>query len=407
MRFGNKKKFTEKYFNIFDKYPRHYFIFGVFFIAFLIIIKTLFTYTFFDNEFYKTKANSQQILGIKIPITRGSIFSGNEKNIKLASTVNLNDLAIDPTQPGDKKKLILFLTDIIYKESCEGKTAEKCKNKVLKFIKENDFTEGLNLNKNVIKKLIEKKLIEKISEKYITSIIITRDLDEKQIQNILNLNLKGIYIYQKSLYVDPTQISNKETFSAKLSPIISFPVENIIPYLKLREKRYISLLKKLSIESSSEIQEILNNEKNAIKKGYIDKKSAISAFIQLEPNSHRFYPENKAASQVLGFVNKEGKGYYGIEGYFNEILKGEAKEIIIKKDIQGRVINPIDLKKGIIEREGAVIYTTIDRNIQKKVEEIIEEGVKKYNANKGSIVIMNPTNGKIIAMANYPTFGFE
>jgi len=52
----------EKYFNIFDKYPRHYFIFGLFFIFFIIIVKTLFTYTFIDKDFYKSKADTQQIL---------------------------------------------------------------------------------------------------------------------------------------------------------------------------------------------------------------------------------------------------------------------------------------------------------------------------------------------------------
>jgi cell division protein FtsI/penicillin-binding protein 2 len=73
--FKKKKNILEKYFNIFDKYPRHYFIFGIFFVAFLIIIKTIFGYTFTDNTFYKEKADNQQILEIKVPITRGSIFS--------------------------------------------------------------------------------------------------------------------------------------------------------------------------------------------------------------------------------------------------------------------------------------------------------------------------------------------
>jgi len=73
--FKKKKNILEKYFNIFDKYSRHYFIFGLFFAAFIIIIKTLYTYTIIDYKFYKEKADNQQILEIKVPITRGSIFS--------------------------------------------------------------------------------------------------------------------------------------------------------------------------------------------------------------------------------------------------------------------------------------------------------------------------------------------
>ena len=62
------------------------------------------------------------------------------------------------------------------------------------------------------------------------------------------------------------------------------------------------------------------------------------------------------------------------------------------------------MSKWIIEREWAIIYTTINRSIQKNVEKILKAWVKKYNANKWSIVIMNPKNGKILAMVNYPTF---
>jgi len=401
--FKKKKNILEKYFNIFDKYPRHYFIFGIFFVAFLIIIKTIFTYTITDHDFYKEKADFQQILEVKIPITRWTIFSWNKKPTTLSTTVNLNDLAIDPTQPWDKRKLIWFLTDVIYKEICEKKTANECRDNILKFLKKTEIDNFIP-EKTEIKKIIEKQLIYKISQKYITSLLITEELNKKQISDIESLKLPGLYIYEKWLYFDPTQISNKKLTAAKLSPIISFPEENLISYMKLRERKYISLLKKISIETSSEIQDFLKDEKNAIKKWYIKKEAAISTFIQLSPHPHRFYPENQTASQVLWFVDKEGKWHYWLEWYFDEILKWEAKEIVIRKDIKWRVINPIDLQKWFIEREWAVLYTTIDRNVQKKVEEILESWVKKYRANKWSVVIMNPKDGKIIAMANYPTF---
>ena len=402
--FKKNKSFIEKYFNIFDRYPRHYFIFGLFFVAFLIIVKTTYTYTVTDYKFYKQKADNQQILEIKVPITRWSIYSWNEKPIKLATTVNLNDLAIDPTQPWNKRKLISFLTDTIFKEICEKKSINQCRENVFDFIKKKNEDIEFIPDTSFIKKLIEKRLIYKISQKYITSVIITRDLKENQIKEIKKLNIKWLYIYEKSLYVDPTQISNPKIVAKRLAPIISFPEENLLLYFKKRERKYILLLKKLSIETSSDIQDFLKNEKEAIKKWYIKKEDAISTFIQLDPNPHRYYPENKLAAQVLGFVDKAGNWQYWIEWYFNEILKWEAKEIVIRKDIKWRVINPIDLNKNYIERKWATIYTTIDRNIQKKVEEFLKKWVIKYKANKWSVVVMNPKNGKIIAMANYPTF---
>ena len=399
-----KKNIFKKYLKKINKIPRYYFVLGIFFLAFFIIIRTLFVYTIIDYKFYKKKADEQQILWVKIPITRWSIFSWNKKAIKLATTVNLDDLAIDPTQKWSKQKLISFLTDVIYKESCIWKKQEKCKNNILKFIKKQEFPENFILNKKNIKKLIEDKLIEKISQKYITSVIITRELEQKQIEELKKINLKGIYVFNKALYADPTQISNKDFTAEKLSKIIDFPKENLLHYFKLREKKYILLLKKLSIETSSEIQEVLKNEKEAYKKWYTKLENTIYRFIQLDPNPHRYYPENKTAAQVLGFVDKEGIGHYWIEWYYNELLKWEASEIIIKKDIKWRVINPIDLKKWVIQRQWATIYTTIDRNIQKKVEELLKKWVKKYRANRWSVVVMNPKNWKIIAMANYPSF---
>jgi len=400
-RFKKKKNILEKYFNIFDKYPRHYFIFVIFFVAFLIITKTVFVYTITDYDFYKEKADFQQILEVKIPITRWTIFSWNKKPTTLSTTVNLNDLAIDPTQNWDINKLIWFLTDVIYREICENKQSTECYDNLLYFIKK---TEILNFEIIKVKTIIAEELKKKISKKYITSILITEDLSEKQIYNINLLKLPELFIYEKWLYIDPTLVQNKAFTAKKLSTIISFPEENLIPYMKKRERKYIFLLKKISIEISSEIQEFIKDEKNAIRKWYIKKENWISKFLQLTPHSHRYFPENKIASQVLWFVDKEGKWHYWLEWYFDEILKWEAKEIVIRKDIKWRVINPIDLKKWFIEREWAIIYSTIDRNVQKKVEEIIKNWVKKYNANQWSVIIMNPKNGKIIAMANYPTY---
>jgi len=92
-----RKNIIEKYFNLYDKYPRHYFIFGLLFFAFIIIIIKVFSYTVLDHDFYKEIADKQQIGEVKIPVTRGSILSANGEGTILATSVSLNDLAIDPT----------------------------------------------------------------------------------------------------------------------------------------------------------------------------------------------------------------------------------------------------------------------------------------------------------------------
>lgn len=399
----NNKKLIDKYFDLFDTIPRHFFILGIFIIAFLIIVSKVFDYTFTDHDFYQKKADTQQIWEVKVPVTRGSIFSLNENKTLLATSVNLNNLAIDPTQPWDKTKLIWFLTDSIYRESCKWKNVEKCKNNILKFIKKDDF-ENFNPEENNIKKIIKEKLVEKISQKYIKNVLLAQDLDKKITDKIIELNLKWIYINEWNLYINPEEIEDKELVSKQISSLISFPEETVFYLIRRREIQYIHLLNKLSIDESSMLENFVKDEKNSISKWYIKKEDAISTFIILTPNPHRFYPENKIGSQVVWFVDKEGKWHYWIEWYFNENLKWEAWEIVSRKDIRWRTINPVDLDKWLIDREWAIIYTTINRNIQKNVEKILEDGVKKYNANKWSILIMDPQTGKIITMANYPTY---
>jgi len=110
------------------------------------------------------------------------------------------------------------------------------------------------------------------------------------------------------------------------------------------------------------------------------------------------------AAQVIGFLSNDGNGNYGVEGYFNNLLKGSAGQLVSRKDIKGRVIDPISLNQNDITGQGANIYTTIDRNVQRKVEKYLEEGVKEFGANRGTVVVMNPHTGDVIAMANYPTF---
>ncbi len=398
-----RKSIIEKYFSIYDKYPRHYFIFGLFFVAFLIIIAKVFSYTILDHEFYQKIADKQQIWEVKVPVTRGSILSANGEGTILATSVSLNDLAIDPTSIWNKAKLVLFLREIVFRETCIGKNQEDCQNNVLKFVKKVE-TDDFQYNEEYIKALIQEELLKRVNKKKVTSVLLAQGLEWDIPDLITRLHLKGIYVNGQNLYINPEEIENKKEVAEKLAPLISFPIETVEYLVRKRIVKYIPILTRLSIDESSDLKSYIKEEKAAIKKWFIDKQESIHRFIILSPNPHRFYPENKIASQVLWFVDNQGKWHYGIEGYFNDILKWEAWEIASRKDIRGRTIDPIDLNSQKIDREWAVIYTTIDRNIQRNVEKILELWVKKYRANKWSIVIMNPKSWKILAMANYPKF---
>jgi len=126
---------------------------------------------------------------------------------------------------------------------------------------------------------------------------------------------------------------------------------------------------------------------------------------QKEPK--RYYPEGTLASHVLGFVasNERGErtGYYGIEGALNDDLRGKPGKILEEKDAAG---NPI-LAGGYRESNaipGRSIVLTIDRSVQYMVEKKIKEGVERYDALSGSVIVMDPYTGRVIAMANYPAY---
>ncbi len=120
--------------------------------------------------------------------------------------------------------------------------------------------------------------------------------------------------------------------------------------------------------------------------------------------SQRVYPEGRLASQVLGFVNAEGTGNYGVEGYMNDDLNGVEGRLETVTDV-GDVpltVGDRNIREPAVDGDNLVL--TIDRNAQSKVEEIIKSRADRLGADLVSAVVMDPNTGKVIAMANTPDY---
>jgi len=117
--------------------------------------------------------------------------------------------------------------------------------------------------------------------------------------------------------------------------------------------------------------------------------------LNFEPYLQRIYPEKNLASNVLGFVNKAPESVYGVEGYFDELLSGVTKEYWYPMD-PNRVTELPD------SSEGASLILTLDREIQSTVEEILDVAVQENGAYAGTIVVMHPKSGEVLAMASAP-----
>lgn len=119
---------------------------------------------------------------------------------------------------------------------------------------------------------------------------------------------------------------------------------------------------------------------------------------------YRAYPQNSLAAQVLGFVNDEGEGKYGIEQYLNNDLKGAPGQLRAITDANG--VPLIANKDNIIDdpEPGKDVVLTIDVSMQKQLEDYLRKGVQRANSKSGGAFIMEVDTGAIKAMANYPTY---
>ncbi len=126
-----------------------------------------------------------------------------------------------------------------------------------------------------------------------------------------------------------------------------------------------------------------------------------------EEEEKRIYPNGKLASQIVGFMGKDADGndigMYGLEGYYAGDLLGQEGFKYEEKDSLGNVIMTGEYDP-VLPRQGKDLTLTIRSGIQSKVEAILEQGVKDHEAKSGSVIVMDPRTGEIIAMANYPTY---
>ncbi|MBN1218769.1 MAG: penicillin-binding protein 2 [Anaerolineae bacterium] len=125
--------------------------------------------------------------------------------------------------------------------------------------------------------------------------------------------------------------------------------------------------------------------------------------LQAEPQAKRVYPESEMGAHLLGFVNGNGRGFYGVEGYYQNMLSGKPGLQTGERSPFGEMI-PLGISHYVPPVSGTTLYLTIDRSLQFLVERELERAVREYRAQGGSVVILQPQTGAVLAMASYPTY---
>ena len=357
-------------------------------------------YMLSEGDFYRGLADRQQLSKVEIPVNRGAVFTANDPAGILATSAELADVAVDPQAPGDKEALATFLSDLVYDQLCpEG---ADCPDNLARFLRQHEQPD-LSGGPAAAKALIRAEISRRVNKKWVSNVLLKEKLLPEETAAVQALALPGVYPVADNLYADPERLQDAPGVAARLAPILAMPAERLAAMASLRPSRYEKIVSRLDSRLKERVDRLALQEAADVRARRLDPAAAVTGPIILDYRSTRFYPDKELASQVVGFVDHDGVGRYGLEGYFDHELAGKAGFDIVRTDIQGRPIRNFEEQEG--ERvAGASFKLTIDRNVQKEVERVLEESVKEFRANRASAVVLDPWTGAVRAMANYPSF---
>ncbi|MEK7065603.1 MAG: penicillin-binding protein 2, partial [Patescibacteria group bacterium] len=191
------------------------------------------------------------------------------------------------------------------------------------------------------------------------------------------------------VYAEPQTITDRNVFVAAVAPLMELDPDELGQQLSEQNRAWVPLGHKVD-----------NTKTNALKalglKG-----------IGFEKEPKRYYPEASAAAHLLGFVGSDefgrDKGYFGLEGYYDRELGGKDGKLQLEKDVRGAPIL-INQPLRIEPENGRTLELWLDRTVQRIVEQRLSEGITKYGAKEGSVIVMDPKTGGILAMASFPSY---
>ncbi len=210
----------------------------------------------------------------------------------------------------------------------------------------------------------------------------------------------NMYIWLGDLeFFESRGIQTREEFIKKVSGVIGMSEEEIkLKFLNAESKniKWFLLAKDLTKETYDALVNLKTDKyPSQFLSGYI-----------LDIIPKRIYPEGRLAAHVVGLTHLVGKrlqGVGGIEGSYNGVLNPIKGMLQTEKDAIGQTVAS-SLELTVEPRTGASVYTTIRKHLQEIVEIKMKEGYDKYQAKGVSVAIMDPKNGEILALANYPNY---
>ncbi len=194
-----------------------------------------------------------------------------------------------------------------------------------------------------------------------------------------------IYGYQVAAH--PNLISNPREQAQVLAPILNLDEAELVKQLS-SDAQTVMLSLNAPTPAGKELTELRNAGK-------------ISA-VDFVAKPSRRYPGGSLAAHIIGFTNADRKSAYGIEQYYDEILRGRDGQIRAESDALGDETLPFDLPQGQPAIDGATLVLTLNSAIQNIAERELRRGLDEYGARTGQIIVLEPLTGRILALASYP-----
>ena len=375
--------------------------------------------------------------------------------MKLTENIDYYTIFIDPQFVSNKAKIIEVLTPFIYEHLCQLygislPTKYECLKNVESFsrktilpvqpqffyqtgVKPEDTWANLQLQEWHDKVII----IEQ--EKYDQNLSgIINSYNSGQIYNIINgrleelikggkreLNYVGFFddirlktffasgsMYQyvifegNYLYLKPSLITNPKQTAQILFQVFkeygyTLDYNILLHQCQEQENNYVRIISNVNTIVANKLMKIKTESLN--RTWYTNNKIPLLHGLWFEKNNHRYYPYDNFMSHLLGFVDNEGEWHYGIEEYFQEALAGQDGTIVW---LAWQGIGAVWTNDFVIHeaQDGKDVILTIDPVIQKMTEQLTEKYTKEFRADSIAITIMDPRNGHIKALANYPSF---
>jgi cell division protein FtsI/penicillin-binding protein 2 len=211
-------------------------------------------------------------------------------------------------------------------------------------------------------------------------------------------------VYEVGAQVD--SVDNPDSIAFALSRVLADHAEydyagysdevfSAIHDAQLSDNSYVQLADFVTPDELKQLKDWARNYANLPDVDYGEAGKPSLNGLVYRPRLQRYYPENQIGANILGFVNREGTGMFGVEEEFNDLLAGEPQSVWMTLD-------PYEVTEIPQLKAGADIILTIDREIQAAAEDVLDQALEASGADGGVILVMDPNSGEMLAIATTP-----